>query len=403
VESYFNDSDAYLEFVQWHADNGVKLYWVSDAVVEQIRTECGMPSDADVSLWVDKYAVLFIPGPRDQKSDSPKEGGVVLRMLIPNEQGHSGISFDGAMEFVVRVGEAREELGYGPPPVSVTDKVVAAQWEKYVSPRERLRPGGPLALLLEGELEGHRDVLDAAAGIGSESVFLIKELGKNVTSNEVDVSYRTILSQYALEHDVRLEVKSGSWERLPDCFNGGAVFDAILCLGNSICLVESEPRRHLSLLNFTRLLSEDGVLIIDERNFARIISERSEIITDPMSFVSLREDTMYMGKELRGIPVSISETLIEWSVFRLPEGRTVTMNDIRTKLHIGDPFKLVPFRHGQLVQELRRAGLTITRTYIDLCDPIEGGAPPEAALQSAQFFTYICKKERESKLKSGTR
>ena len=153
--------------------------------------------------------------------------------------------------------------------------------------------------------------------------------------------------------------------------------------------MESENGRQLAFANFHELLKADGILIIDERNFEYMLQRREEIIQHPLRFPAVHEDPMYKGIEIRGMPVDIEDTRVEWSLFRLPpEGDDVTMAEIKEKFSVGQPLDLIPFRFGQLARELQMAGLQVLRTYVDLEQCYEGLPPPETA-KEAQFFTYI--------------
>ena len=74
-------------------------------------------------------------------------------------------------------------------------------------------------------------------------------------------------------------IEEGNWTSLVDDvkrFAGDAVFDAVLCLGNSFAhLPDFEGDlfdQREALRNFRTLLKPGGVLVIDHRNYDEILS-----------------------------------------------------------------------------------------------------------------------------------
>lgn len=400
-DSFHDPKGSYAKFVKWHEDNQVKLYWVATPIAEQLRKDCQLPPGTDVSLW-EHHAVMFTPRRRPRRKTpgtsivgltaNPFNGAgndFSLQMVVGDDDSSRSVNLLQAQRFERLIREHRTLLGYSVPPTSIVDNDLVSMWEPYLAPRERLRKDGPLASLLAKELSGRTYVLDSAAGIGAESVFLIQELRKVVTINEVDKTFRAALMQYATRHSLKCTPLDGAWEVLSEEFNDGTKFEAILCIGNSMCLVESDNGRQLAFANFHELLKADGILIIDERNFEYMLQRREEILRHPLDFPGVHEDPMYKGIEIRGMPVEIEDTRVEWSLFRLPpEGDQVTMADIKEEYSVGQSLDLVPFRFGQLARELELAGLEVLRTYVDL-EQCYDGLPPLETAETAQFFTYI--------------
>jgi len=74
-------------------------------------------------------------------------------------------------------------------------------------------------------------------------------------------------------------IEEGNWVSLVDDvmhFNGGAKFDAVLCLGNSFAhLPDFEGNllnQRRALQNFKALLKPRGILVIDHRNYDEILT-----------------------------------------------------------------------------------------------------------------------------------
>ena len=227
-DSFHDPNGSYAKFVKWHEDNQVKLYWVATPIAEQLRKECQLPSGTDVSLW-EHHAVMFTPTRRPRrKSQTSTAGGVTsnpfkgvgsdfsLQMVVGDDESSRSVNLLQAQHFERLIRENRTLLGYSVPPTSIVDNDLVSMWEPYLAPWERLRKDGPLASLLSKELAGRTYVLDSAAGIGAESVFLIQELRKVVTINEVDETFRAALTQYATRHSLKCTPLDGAWEVLSE-------------------------------------------------------------------------------------------------------------------------------------------------------------------------------------------
>lgn len=206
-------------------------------------------------------------------------------------------------------------------------------------------------------------VFDACCGTGCDSIHLLRQ-GLQVTSNEIDPVFRRKARENAERNGVRLRLTAHDWRdiKLED-----ASFDAVTCLGNSLCYLFDRNDRLKALAEFRRLLRTRGLLIIDERNFQRIFDNRDAILADPRSYTVSH---VYCGKEVIGYPIEIED------------GRVV-MEYLDTRNGKNAHLVLYPFKQGELRQLLIDAGFRPERV-ITFSDYKQGHNP------RADFYQYIC-------------
>ena len=388
TNDYFKDSSAFLDFIKWHDTHNVKLKWIQVSKLRRIATEHNVASDRgsihpDVALW-EHYAVLF---------ERSTTGSVVstLRMRFPKDHARQKLepAYEELAAYVDAVDAAAEPFPNGPPGLEVVSQKMATRWREYVDVDYRLRKAGALATFLRKELDGAELVLDAAAGIGCEAI-LLQGLGFGVISNEVDENLRVEAEKLANEHQQRLALEQHMWERLPDKLEGGLKFDAILCLGNSLCLVPDVKRQAESLAGFNQLLRPGGLLVIDERNFSWMLIHRDNIMRDPVAeWPHLEGDVMYAGQSVRGFPASIAEDRIEWVIYDNTERRSTRAEMLSAA--IDNPLELRPFRAGELHALLEKNGFEVLRIYADLEEVSNGAMPSQSKVGEAAFLTYVAK------------
>lgn len=372
----------YQNFYRWHPDHRVDIYWSDSADLSKLRRDLGI-GGADIALW-EKFAVLF---------ESEGNGCLKLQMWFPDESERDNTTYEKISAFVDSVLAKAEPLENVDPSLDLVDRELADEWESYVAPEERA--AGGLDRFLTGALNGKRFVLDAAAGIGCDSVRLIKA-GLSVTSNEVDELFRSQAEQYAAARGVKLSMTKLLWENLPEQIPGHMRFEAITCLGNSICLVDDPHNRIRCLKAFHASLVSDGVLIIDEHNFQLMLDRAREIEGDPIKNfpATTAGDVMYRGVRVRGYPAIID-----------PSARTVQWRFFRNSPPIEDPAELDSrrlgnsdlllhaFGHGDLFRALVEAGFSDIDVYADLqlIGEHSQSMPSVEAVGRADFITYVAR------------
>jgi SAM-dependent methyltransferase len=380
---YSESPDAYLQFFEWHAQHDVELRLVDPWRATALRDAHGLGT-ADVALW-SNFAVLFELDPQ----------GRPLRIGIrfPGSGQGSGPTYDDIRAFVNALEAesvvAEREL----PSLAHFDPTLADHWASYVDVDRRTDPRGPVGAFLLSELNGRQMIFDAAAGVGCESVLLLRH-GFSVFSNELDSRLARHAVDFASSWDVRLNMTTFLWEDLARSLSGNLRFDAVLVLGNSLSLVQDKKRRAQCLQAFWDILLPGGVLIIDERNYSVIDASAEAIRDDPLGAFppATQGDVMYAGTRIRGYPASISAEKILWDFFVGDEGRSG-----RPSHHLGSaPLVLYPFGYGELFHGLERIGFAKIRVFGDLQPLAVGEMPPEDDIATSDFLTYVAEKPRSS-------
>jgi SAM-dependent methyltransferase len=382
TSDYARFTGLYGAYYDWHVEHHVKANWIAVDDVMPLRERYGIGL-ADVGLW-EKHAVLFTP---DGQSDA-----VTISIYVPGETDDAGLSYDQITRYVDEVIRRSDDLGDVAPRLELVDQELADNWERYLDPK--LREQGPFGQFLLDSLKGRQYVLDAAAGIGSDSVFLL-ENGFTVWSNEVDVRLAEVAQRYADRRQAPLHLKSFLWETLPQSFEdeGNMRFDAVLVLGNSLCLVKEANQRRLCIEAFHDVLRPGGILIIDERNFSYLLDYAAEITRDPIRmFPPTKEgDIMYGGKAVRGYPAEISEYQILWRFFsNVPPVLGTRKSVVDRQFNVRD-LCLYPFKHGELYDLLREGGqFERIQVFADMKEVGDGSAMPSSEkIGSATFVTYV--------------
>ncbi|HTT95467.1 MAG TPA: class I SAM-dependent methyltransferase [Solirubrobacterales bacterium] len=372
----------YQSFYRWHLDHSVDITWLDSRKAAKLRREYGV-GDADVALW-ENFAVLF---------EADETGCLILQMWFPGETERDGTTYERISQFVSKVLGGSIPLEDVAPGLDLVDRELAEEWINYLDPESRSSSG--VGTFLSDVLSGRRFILDAAGGIGADSVYLLSK-GYHVTTNEVDELLRAQAEQYASSQQVRLNMIGLLWEDLPEQLRGNMKFEAILCLGNSLCLVDDTRSRVECLRAFRSILVDGGILVIDERNFQLMLDNAHSIEADPIENfpASTRGDVMYQGKKVRGYPAHIDRATrtVRWRFFR--NSPPIESRGELEALRLGGPDLLLhAFSHGELFDLLKEAGFGSIDVYADL-KPIAQHAdsmPDLTAVGRADFITYVAR------------
>jgi 2-polyprenyl-3-methyl-5-hydroxy-6-metoxy-1,4-benzoquinol methylase len=372
----------YQSFYRWHLDHFVDITWMDSQKAAKLRRRYGI-GDADVALW-ENFAVLF---------EGDDTGCLTLQMWFPGEAERDGTTYERISQFVAEVLGGSMPLGEVAPGLDLVDRELAEEWINYLDPKSRSADG--VGTFLNEALSGSRFVLDAAGGIGADSVFLLSK-GYHVTTNEVDELLRAQAEQYASSQNVRLNMIGLLWEDLPEQLPGNMKFEAIICLGNSLCLVEDTASRVQCLKAFQSILVDGGVLVIDERNFQLMLDNAHSIEADPIANfpASTTGDVMYRGKKLRGYPAHIDRATrtVRWRFYR-NSPPIENRGELEARRLGGPDLLLHAFSHGEMFDLLKQAGFGDIDVYADL-QPIARHAdsmPDLTTVGQADFVTYVAR------------
>lgn len=239
-------------------------------------------------------------------------------------------------------------------------KELAKSWPGFVNCEKRLVTEAPF---LRRVLSHYKDgiVFDAALGTGCDTIFLIQQ-GFTVISNEINPSLLEIAIGSALRHGVTMNVNSFDWRSIGNRMSENSV-DAIILLGNSLCLVRKLEQIEMCLQQFYSLLKPGGCILVDERNFDYIANSREEILAGNYRY---SRRFIYCGSEVTGRPTQIEPPRVQFGYFR-KDGTLI------------GTLEMYSFKAGELAQLLTRAGFKDIKLYSDLEDCEDN---------RADFFTY---------------
>lgn len=359
-EDYQKDPEAYSKFYNWHHTRNVALLHVLPRMAQQLADDLRLKT-TDVGIWPDQYALLFQP---------EAQGTSAVLNMVPK----GSPAFTNCVKYFESLKKNAKEVANPP---QLVDRNIAENWEAYVNPSRRHSKLAPILFSYLGHYKERGVILDAAAGVGCESVFL-KEEGFNVVSNEIEENFREAAKRYAHNHGVTLRpLDNHNWLELSRHYQ--AVFEAVLVLGNSLCLVTQTRDRRTAIEEFFSVLKPGGILIIDERNFRYIVRNAEKIMKNP-PLNSPFGRSMYHGITVRGCPVDIEEGKVTWACYK-NEPNVRDWPELQQNI-IGE-FELYPFKDGELEKLLTDCGFEIIARYYDL----ENTPDP-----NAEFITYVARK-----------
>jgi len=189
-------------------------------------------------------------------------------------------------------------------PDQYADGKAAKVWEIYIG--EKNDRTKHYKNFLVGKLNslGIKHVLDVACGTGIDSIMLLEE-GFRVMST--DASDRMLKYALKTRWNRRREpafdnwvIEEANWLTLPeDIVKPGKGLDAVMCLGNSFSHlpdVQKDGQTHArAIRNFWEMLKPGGYLIIDHRNYDYILDEGKT----PANSI------YYNSKHIKGIDTSV--------------------------------------------------------------------------------------------------
>ena len=146
----------------------------------------------------------------------------------------------------------------------------ASHWDDLVGWEQRSRIDIPFLVSI---LKNYncKDLLDVAVGTGFHSINLLKK-GFNLTASDISKSMLEVAKNNSKIHNVKLNLICSDWSHL---FSANLKkFDCIFCLGNSLACENNYEKRESAILNWSKLLKDDGIIIVDRRNYEQILKNR---------------------------------------------------------------------------------------------------------------------------------
>ena len=212
-----------------------------------------------------------------------------------------------------------------------------ARWDELIDWEKRAAGEGAFFSDLLRQARAWR-VLDVATGSGFHAAQLHKA-GFDVTASD---GSPTMVDRARCNLDrlgIGVPVHCHDWQALDPRVLG--TFDAVLCLGSSLCHVFDRQARIAALERFRRMLKPGGLLLVDQRNFEAILAGR----------FSSSGRYYYCGKTARVTLGELDESRCEF-VYDFADGAQYRL-------------RVFPIRPRQLQEELREAGFHTPRSFGD--------------------------------------
>jgi SAM-dependent methyltransferase len=151
---------------------------------------------------------------------------------------------------------------------------VAEHYDAMTRFEQRL---GTEETLVRGILDRYpgASALDAACGTGLHAILLAK-LGLNVVGADISAEMLERARKHGVRQGVMVRWMEASLQRIADVAQ--EPFDLILCLGNSLPHLLTEPDLASALGGFRRLLSPPGKAIVQILNYERILGLQDRIV-----------------------------------------------------------------------------------------------------------------------------
>ncbi len=150
---------------------------------------------------------------------------------------------------------------------------LAADYDYFVNWEGRLSHELPF---LDSLFESHsvQSLLDAACGTGHHAIALARRgyeaVGADLSAAMIEQARQNAAVQGV---EVRFEVAG-----LGESRSLGTIFDAVICLGNSLPHLLSPSAVAQALADFAAVLRPEGLLVIQNRNFDRVWAERERFM-----------------------------------------------------------------------------------------------------------------------------
>ena len=181
-------------------------------------------------------------------------------------------------------------------------------------------------------------VLDASTGTGFHAVQL-RRAGFDVVACDGSPSMFERAKVNFARRGLDIPLLCLDWHRFDPRLLG--TFDAVVCLGSSLCHIFEHEERVEVLERFRRLLKPGGLLLIDQRNFQAILS----------GHFSSSGRYYYCGKSARVTLGELDQSLCEF-IYTFSDGACYRL-------------RVCPVLPAQLRSELALAGFEVDKSFGD--------------------------------------
>lgn len=236
----------------------------------------------------------------------------------------------------------------------------ASHWDELVG-WEKRSEADTVFLLDLLQKQNCRTVLDVALGTGFHSIKLL-EANYKVKSVDISSAMIEVAKNNAKQRSVALDVLCADWVDLSSKLN--EKFDCILCLGNSFACEMNSNKRQAAISNWSKLLNDDGIIIVDRRNYESLLKNEYD----------LSAKGQYFGETVQIKPTSVTPQGTVFS-YTFSDGRTFDL-------------KMYPILDEHMQLYSMQSGLEIKEIY---GDRILGKTDKNIA-----FYLYVIRKRKNA-------
>jgi SAM-dependent methyltransferase len=213
------------------------------------------------------------------------------------------------------------------------------EYDRFVNWKSRLSFELPF---LRRQLQGRRRVLDVACGTGMHSLALAAE-GWQVTGCDLSPAMIDQARHNAAEQGLAVPFVVAGFGSLTQALPG-QVFDALLCLGNSLPHALTEADLVATLADFAACLVPEGLILLQSRNFDQVLAQRQRWLGLQTSRLTETDEQLFW----RFYDFD-PDGLITFHVLTLSRNNQGWEQELRsTRLH--------PWRQAELLAGLAQAG-----------------------------------------------
>jgi SAM-dependent methyltransferase len=148
------------------------------------------------------------------------------------------------------------------------DRGFASHWDELVGWKERSAADKAFLLSLLRKHDCPR-ILDVALGTGFHTIQLMSE-GFQVKALDNSQSMIEVARTNAAKESIQLDAVRCNWVDMNETIQ--EKFDCIICLGNSLACENDASKRQIAVKNWSDVLSENGVVIVDRRNYESLLA-----------------------------------------------------------------------------------------------------------------------------------
>lgn len=230
------------------------------------------------------------------------------------------------------------------------------KWDELIDWDARAEAEGDFFIQMLKE-RGAKRVLDVAAGTGFHSVRLL-EAGFEVVSVDGAPNMLAKAFENGKQRGHILRTINADWRYLNRDVH--ALYDAVICLGNSFTHLFEERDRRKALAEFYATLKHDGCLILDQRNYDSIIDQG----------FSSKHKYYYCGKKVSAEPEHVDDGLARFR-YEFPDESVFHLN-------------MFPLRKDYTRRLMHEVGFQQIATYGDFEEDFRQEAP--------DFYIHVAEK-----------